>query len=158
MSKNKWREVSIGDKLYVLAYPKFMLTFNNVGVPEVFTAHVESIDGEETDHNNGTLVIYFCRRDDTDETFRININGVLTRHRTVEIDGEKYQANQSDNIIAYFKNFDGDDYERFATMNVEFFKKFINFIKVRAQQNAKKKMTIIREQLKMLNLNLKIDE
>ena len=158
MFKNKWRDVSIGDKLYVLTYPQFMLTFRNVGVPEVFTAHVESIDGEETDHNNGTLVTYFCRRDDTDETFRININGVLTRYRTVEIDGEKYQANQSDNIIAYFKNFDGDDYERFAMMNVEFFKKFINYIKLRAQQNAKKKMTVIREQLKMLNLNLKVDE
>ena len=158
MFKNKWREVSIGDKLYVLTYPQFMLTFSNVGVPEVFTAHVESIYGEETDHKNGTLVSYFCRRDDTDETFTININGILTKYRTVEIDDEKYQANQSDNIIAYFKNFDGDDSERFATMNVEFFKKFINYIKERAHQNAKKKMTIIREQLKMINLNLKIDE
>ena len=40
MFKNKWRDVSIGDKLYVLTYPQFMLTFRNVGVPEVFTAHV----------------------------------------------------------------------------------------------------------------------
>lgn len=154
--KNKWRDVEIGDIVYVWEYSWKMLTFKEVEVPDTYTAHVDAIEGTTEDFDNGKLVTFYCVRTDNEQKFKFHINGMLNHHRSVDIDGEYLYSNDSDSILAIFHNFESESTDHYATMNKQLYEKAIKSIRKKADEIAKRQMYIIREQLKIINKNLKI--
>ena len=65
-------------------------------------------------------------------------------------------SNDSDSILAIFHNFESEKTDHYATMNKQMYEDAIKNIRTKADEIAKRHMYIIREQLKIINKNLKI--
>lgn len=156
VEKYKWADVEVGDSVYVIEYSWKMLLFNGVEVPSTYAARVDAIEGSREDFSKHKLVTFYCIRTDNGQKFKFHINGLLTSYRGIEIEGEYCRSNDSDSIIAVFKNFVGEDIDHYATMNRGLYEKMLVDVRTKARDIAKNKMNIIREQLKVINSNLKI--
>ena len=154
--KDKWRDVVVGDIVYVWEYSWRMLTFNEIEVPDTYIARVDGIEGTTEDFDNNKLVTFYCVRTDNGQKFKLHINGMLTHHRGIDIGGEYLYSNDSDSILAIFHNFESEKTDHYATMNKKMYEDAIKSIRTKADEIAKRHMYIIREQLKIINKNLKI--
>ena len=148
----QWREVAAGDLLYVVTHSQYLLMFNKIDFPEMFTAHVESV--EKSDGPRG-LIECVCVRDDNTQKFKIYINGYFPSMMSAEINGVFYEMNKSKSYLASFKMFDSDDMCRVAAFDKELYNAYIISVRDKAREKAKQKISIIKEQLKIINQNLK---
>lgn len=154
--RKPWCAVSAGDKLYVLVYSQYLMWFDKIDVPEMFTAHVESV--EKSDHrlNKDQLISCECVRDDTGDKFKIYINGYFPSMRSVEIDGCYYEMNTSSSFLASYKTHDSDDKCRVVAFDKDLYDACVTSLRNKARTQAKKKISVIKEQLKIIDKTLRV--
>ena len=152
----RWRDASKGDLLYVVVHSKYLMMFSHkIDVPEMFTARIEDIEISDRT-NKEPHITCSCIRNDSAKQFKIYLNGFLPSMRSVEFNGTFYETNKSDSLIASYTEFDSEDVYRVVFLDKDLFNSYILSLREKSKENAKQKIGVIKEQLKIINQNLKL--